>query len=179
MIQFQEVLFNDLPDADTAAATETEAGSSSWLRVGEAVEVLMTDSELYGSRYAARVLALEEGRSRARTLTLPLTSTPPLTSTLRLTSTLTPPLARSIFLTSPLTLPLARSIPLTSPLTLPLARSIPLTSPLTLPLARSISRAARVRRVLRGRGGHGAPQGVGVLLYPTPAAARRARALVS
>ena len=151
MIQFQEVLFNDLPDADAAAATETEAGSSSWLRVGEAVEVLMTDSELYGSRYAARVLALEEGRSRARTLTLPLTSTPPLTSTLRLTSTLT----------------------------LPLARSIPLTSPLTLPLARSISRAARVRRVLRGRGGHGAPQGVGVLLYPTPAAARRARALVS
>ena len=151
MIQFQEVLFNDLPDADAAAATETEAGSSSWLRVGEAVEVLMTDSELYGSRYAARVLALEEGRSRARTLTLPLTSTPPLTSTLRLTSTLTPPLARSI----------------------------PLTSPLTLPPARSISRAARVRRVLRGRGGHGAPQGVGVLLYPTPAAARRARALVS
>ena len=65
MIQFQEVLFNDLPDADAAAATETEAGSSSWLRVGEAVEVLMTDSELYGSRYAARVLALEEGRSRA------------------------------------------------------------------------------------------------------------------
>ena len=165
MIQFQEVLFNDLPDADAAAATETEAGSSSWLRVGEAVEVLMTDSELYSSRYAARVLALEEGRSRARTLTLPLTSTPPLTSTLRLTSTLT--------------LPLARSIPLTSPLTPPLARSIPLTSPLTLPLARSISRAARVRRVLRGRGGHGAPQGVGVLLYPTPAAARRARALVS
>ena len=66
MIQFQEVLFNDLPDADAAAATETEAGSSSWLRVGEAVEVLMTDSELYGSRYAARVLALEEGRSRAQ-----------------------------------------------------------------------------------------------------------------
>ena len=65
MIQFQEVLFNDLPDADAAAATETEAGSSSWLRVGEAVEVLMTDSELYGSRYAARVLALEEGRSPA------------------------------------------------------------------------------------------------------------------
>ena len=137
MIQFQEVLFNDLPDADAAAATETEAGSSSWLRVGEAVEVLMTDSELYGSRYAARVLALEEGRSRARTLTLPLTSTPPLTSTLRLTSTL------------------------------------------TLPLARSISRAARVRRVLRGRGGHAAPQGVGLLLYPPPAAAHRARALVS
>ena len=35
MIQFQEVLFNDLPDADAAAATESEAGSSSWLRVGE------------------------------------------------------------------------------------------------------------------------------------------------
>ena len=28
--------------------------------------MLMTDSELYGSRYAARVLALEEGQSRAQ-----------------------------------------------------------------------------------------------------------------
>ena len=150
MIQFQEVLFNDLPDADAAAATESEAGSSSWLRVGEAVEVLMTDSELYGSRYAARVLALEEGRSRAHPNPTPhLNPTPNLNPTPHLNP---------------------------NP---PLARSIPLTSPLTLPLARSISRAARVRRVLRGRGGHGAPQGVGVLLYPTPAAARRARALVS
>ena len=65
MIQFQEVLFNEVPDAG-AAATEAEAESASWLRVGEAVEVLMTDSELYGSRYVARVLALEEGRSRAQ-----------------------------------------------------------------------------------------------------------------
>ena len=44
MVQFQEVLFNDGPDA--AAAAEAEAEGSSWLRVGEAVEVLMTDSEL-------------------------------------------------------------------------------------------------------------------------------------
>ena len=44
MVQFQEVLFNDGPDA--AAAAEAEAEGSSWLRVGEAVEVLMTDSGL-------------------------------------------------------------------------------------------------------------------------------------
>ncbi len=59
MIAFQQVLFNEAPGAAGAAA----ADDSTWLRVGAEVEVLMNDEDLYGSRYVAAVLEIEEGRA--------------------------------------------------------------------------------------------------------------------